>query len=130
MTAEGPSFQTHYPYILPHSVEKLTVNFPLRKKHVRKSLIISNFININIWCSIDVVQFQEKFAYRITRFATKHSFATQIVQLRYKGLLLLSLFMIITKWEIAKNNHVVDTVYSSHLRLSCTRCSSDGPKQG
>ena len=38
MTAEGPSFQTHYPYILPYSVEKLTVNFPLtiKKKACKK----------------------------------------------------------------------------------------------
>ena len=127
MTAEGPSFQTHYPYILPHSVEKLTVNFPLRKKHVRKSLIISNFININIWCSIDVVQFQEKFAYRITRFATQHSFATQIVQLRYKGLLLIMVVFdeghfswLLLNEKLQKTTMMLtQSVFSSHLRQSC-----------
>ena len=34
---------------------------------------------------IDVVQFREKFAFRITRFATQHSFATHSVQLRMRG---------------------------------------------
>ena len=38
---------------------------------------------------IDVVQFQEKFAFCITSFATQHSFATHCVQLRYEGLLLI-----------------------------------------
>ena len=38
---------------------------------------------------IDVVQYQEKFAFCITSFATQHSFATNSVQLRYEGLLLM-----------------------------------------
>ena len=38
---------------------------------------------------IDIVHFQEKFAFRITRFATQHFFATHSVQLRYEVLLLM-----------------------------------------
>jgi len=32
---------------------------------------------------------QEKFAFRITSFATQHSFATNSVQLRYEGMQLM-----------------------------------------
>ena len=39
--------------------------------------------------TIDAVQFREKFAFCITRFATQHPFATHSVQLRYEGLLLM-----------------------------------------
>ena len=38
---------------------------------------------------IDIVHFQEKFAFRIARFATQHFFATHSVQLRYEVLLLM-----------------------------------------
>ena len=78
--------------------------------------------------STDIVQLRGKFAICITSFATQHSFATHSVQLRYKWLMMVvfddgcfwwwSLFMMIAKWEIGKNNHVVETVYSSHLNTT------------
>ena len=46
---------------------------------------------------IDVVQLREKFAFRITSFATQHSFATNNVQLRNEMLqLMMVVLMMVT----------------------------------